>query len=269
MRVSTLDERRMFYEREFDLISVEKWLEGRDILNTAFAVIVGRHSGVYLKKFEKIRRMAVIIDEHGGLEDVLDYVLYYLPEGVYYDRNVYRDIKLCRLCEKSYRDCWDCENFLGQELAFDVDPENVDCPYHGSVEDKMRRGEGLSFCMLEFRKVRRLTLELYEELKGEYRDVRIVFSGRGFHLHVLDEKALKMTKEEREELANSLSSFAIDEWVTNGEMRLIRLPYSLNALVSRVCTPISPSEVPEFDPRKMAIPSFLLSSPHRSNRASS
>ncbi|MET1124130.1 MAG: DNA primase small subunit domain-containing protein [Archaeoglobaceae archaeon] len=254
MRPSSLEERRFFYSEKFDVEAAERWLSWRDIMNTAFAVIVGRHSGIYLPQYESIRRKAVIIDEHGGLHDVLRYVLRYLPEGFYYDRNIYRDLRLCAAKGCDYRNCWNCENFLGQELAFDVDPENVDCPYHGSVEEKMKRGEGLSFCMLEFKKVRRLTLELHDELKREFKDIRIVFSGRGFHVHVLDEKATKMGKDEREELAKAYSGYAIDEWVTSGEMRLIRMPYSLNGLVNRICTPLSVEEAASFDPRREAIP---------------
>ncbi len=143
-------------------------------------------------------------------------------------------------------------------MAFDIDPENVDCPYHGTVKDKMERGEGLSFCMIEFKRVRKLTVKLYDELKGEFKKIKIVFSGRGFHIHVLDKKAVKMSKKERIEIAKEYSSYAIDEWVTNGEMRLIRLPYSLNGLVSRICLPLDANEVLKFDPRNMAIPSFLL-----------
>jgi DNA primase catalytic subunit len=269
MRPSTLEERKKFYINEFKLDRVSEWLKDRDLNNTAFAVIVGRHSDIYPPEYEEIRKKAVIIDEHRGLRDVLEYILQYLPEGVYYDRNIYSDIGLCTKCDKAYRDCWNCENFLGQELAFDIDPENVNCPYHGTVEDKMKRGQGLSFCMVEFKKVRKMTLSLYGKLKKEYNNIRIVFSGRGFHIHVLDRKALKLTREEREEIAKRYSSYAIDEWVTNGEMRLTRLPYSLNGLVSRVCMPINIEDVAKFDPRKMAIPSFLLSSLRRSSRFSS
>ena len=269
MRPSTLGERREFYEREFDLEAVEKWLGWRDIANTAFAVIVGRHTDIYLPEYEDIKKKAVIIDEHNGLKDVLGYILQYLPEGVYYDRNLYSDLSLCVKKGCDYKNCWECENFLGQELAFDIDPENVECPYHGSIEEKMRRGEGLSFCMLEFKKVRKLALGLYDELKAEFKEFRMVFSGRGFHLHVLDRKAIKLSREERIEIAKAYSSYAIDEWVTNGEMRLIRLPYSLNGLVSRICLPLKVEDVTNFDLRRQAIPSFLLSSLHRSSRASS
>jgi DNA primase catalytic subunit len=257
LRPSKLEERVGYYTKEFDLNIVSGWLKWRDVRNTAFAVIIGRHSNIFPPEYENIKNKAVIIDEHEGLKDVLDYILQYLPEGVYYDRNIYTDIALCQKCGKSYRDCWDCENFIGQELVFDIDPENVDCPYHGTIKDKMRRGQGLSFCMIEFKKVRKLTAKLYEELKSEYREIRVVFSGRGFHIHILDKKAIKLSREERVEIAKKFSLYAIDEWVTNGEMRLIRLPYSLNGLVSRICLPLNIDDLAQFDLRKMAIPSFL------------
>ncbi len=269
MRPSTLKERERFYREEFRTDMALKWLSHRKIEKTAFAVIVGRHSGIYRKQFENIRKKAVIIDSHRDFADVLDHILYYLPEGVYYDRNIYADLTACDRCGKTYRDCWDCDGFLGQELAFDIDPENIDCPYHGNVGEKMKRGQGLSFCMIEFRRARKYCQMLYDELKGEYREVRIVYSGRGFHIHVLDERAARMSRDERIDISKQYRHYAIDEWVTNGEMRLIRLPYSLNGLVSRICIPLSPEELSDFDPRRMAIPSFLPSSPPRSSRASS
>lgn len=256
MRISTLEEREIFYKKEFDVEKVLDWLSWRDIRNTAFAVIIGRKTNVYRKEFEEKKDKALIIDDHEDFKDVLDYILYYLPEGVYYDRNLYRDLSLCENCSKN---CWECENFLGQELAFDLDPENVDCPYHGSLEDKVARKDTVSFCMLEFKKVQKNTIRLYRELKKEFEKIRVVFSGRGFHVHVLDANAFKLSQDERKELAERYSDLGIDEWVTAGEMRLIRLPYSLNALVSRVCIPLNAEELLSFDPRRMAKPTFFSS----------
>lgn len=255
MRISTLEEREVFYKREFDLKKVAEWLSWKDIENTAFAVIIGRKTEVYRKDLEEKKDKVLIIEEHRGLNEVLDYILYYLPEGVYYDRNLYRALSLCRDCSKN---CWECNNFLGQELAFDLDPENVDCPYHGSLEDKVARKDTVSFCMLEFKRVQKNTVRLYRELKKEFEKIRIVFSGRGFHLHVLDSSAFKLSLQERKEIAERYSELGIDEWVTSGEMRLIRLPYSLNALVSRVCVPLNAEDLSSFDPRTMAKPTFSL-----------
>ena len=44
---------------------------------------------------------------------------------------------------------------VGQEFAFDLDPENVTCPVHGTLADKMKQSQGLSFCEIE--------LELYKK----------------------------------------------------------------------------------------------------------
>lgn len=258
MRYSTLEERRSFYSEEFSLEGVASWLGRRE--NTVFAVILGRHTGIYLPEYRDIRRNTVIIDDYRGLGEVREYILQYLPEGVYYDRNLYKSLEVCRRCDFNYRDCWGCENFLGQELAFDIDPENVDCPYHGSGEERMERGQGLGFCMHEFRVVRGQARRLYRELRGQFSKIRIVYSGRGFHLHVRDEAAAMLGKAEREELASELATrYAIDEWVTAGEMRLIRLPYALHGMVSRVCIPLAPEEMKGFDPRREArcLPRFL------------
>jgi DNA primase catalytic subunit len=258
LKPTSLSDRRRFYSEEFDLKSVNDFLGWRDVTKTPFAVIVGRHSNIYLPEYESIKNKAVIIDKHEGLEDVLNYILQYLPEGVYYDRNIYSNPLECEKCG-SYKDCWDCSNFLGQELAFDIDPENVYCPYHGSIKDKMERGQGLSFCMIEFKRVRKLTINLIQELEKEFCKIIAVFSGRGFHIHILDENAVELGKKEREKIAKKYERFAIDPWVTTGEMRLIRLPFSLNGLVSRLCTPVSFEEIKSFDPRRMAIPRFLFS----------
>jgi DNA primase catalytic subunit len=53
--------------------------------------------------------------------------------------------------------------------------------------------------------------------------------------------------------------FAIDVWVTAGEMRLIRLPYSLHGMVSRVVLPLEKKEVMQFNPitDTRCIPMFL------------
>jgi len=264
MRPSTLEERRIFYSKEFNIDSVSEWLIHRGKIeelrkNTVFAMIPGRHSNVYPPEFEDIKNKVVIIDDYSDFEDLRDYILRYLPEGVYYDRNVYSNIDECKECPKCYKKCWDCSCYLGQELAFDIDPENVTCPVHGTIDDKIEKGMGLSFCMYEFDIVKKSTLELWEELEEEFSKLRLVFSGRGFHIHVLDAHAVKMNYEERREIAKKFSKYYIDEWVTTGGSRLIRLPYSLNSLVSRIVLPLGIDEIENFDLRfdKRCIPEFM------------
>jgi DNA primase catalytic subunit len=223
---------------------VAKWL-GKRIVRLKFAAIIGRHTRVFPEKYSEDADTTIIIDEHKNLRDVRSQFIEFLPESAYYDRNVYDET----------------DSKTGQELAFDLDPENITCPIHGSLADKMKRGQGLGFCSLELDMVKHQALELNEHLDKEYSNLKIVYSGRGFHIHVFDEEAYRLIEKERREIARTVKKkgFAIDEWVTVGEMRLIRLPYSLHGLVSRIVVPLEKSELERFDPvhDERCIPMFL------------
>ena len=243
MRYASLEERKQFYTSEFNLQEVAQWFRswrGK----VKFAVIIGRHTKIYPEKYKEDASTTIIIDEYSNLEEVRQQILEFLPEAVYYDRNVYD------------------ENGVktGQELAFDLDPENITCPIHGTLSDKMKRNQGLSFCELELQMVKQEAIGLYEFLANRFDLLKVVYSGRGFHVHVLDPQAYELDTQERLNLAKQVKreGFHIDEWVTSGEMRLIRLPYSLNGLVSRVALPLSKDELKSFDPihDKRAQPNF-------------
>jgi DNA primase catalytic subunit len=244
MRYATLEERRQFYSQEFNLQKVAKWFvtqQGK----AKFAVIIGRHTKIYPEKYKDDASTTIIIDDYSSLEDLKEQILEFLPEAVYYDRTVYDQNN----------------DKKGQELAFDLDPENITCPIHGSLEDKMKRNQGLSFCELELQMIQREAMWLFDYLDDRFSGVRAVYSGRGFHLHVMDKKAYTLTEKERQEIAAHVKNegFHIDEWVTASEMRLIRLPYSLNGLVSRIVLPLTKVELQTFDPihDKRVLPSFL------------
>ncbi len=244
MRYSTLEERQEFYTEEFSIEKVADWFGDR-LDRTRFAVIMGRHTNIFLEKYREDAATTIIIDEYRDLKDVRMQILDFLPEAVYYDRNIYDAHG-----EK-----------VGQELAFDLDPENVTCPVHGTLADKMKRQQGLSFCELELDIVRKEAIDLYEFLEQRFSELRVVYSGRGFHLHVLDKTAYGLRLEERLALAKEAkqAGFHIDEWVTSGEYRLIRLPYSLNGLVSRMVLPLKKEELEGFDAvhDRRCIPRFL------------
>ncbi|MEW6329052.1 MAG: DNA primase [Candidatus Micrarchaeota archaeon] len=251
LRYSTLAEREEFYSREFDFTRVAGWFwDARDALNTVYAVVIGRHTHIFKKEFAADIKEPILIDEYKSYEDVRKLILRFLPEGVYYDRNHYKSLRACERCRTQRKNCWGCKNFLGQELAFDLDPENVTCPIHGTLAQKMRRHQGLAFCAREFEMVKEECAKLYEELERRFADLRITYSGRGMHIHVMDEEAKKMSKRERTRLARKLDDegFLIDEWVTAGEMRLIRLPFSLHGMVSRVVIPLEKTALANFDP---------------------
>lgn len=244
MRYSTLEEREQFYRQEFNPQQVAEWFtpeQGK----VKFAVVIGRHTKIYPEKYRADASTTIIIDEYQEVDDVRQQILEFVPEAAYYDRNVYDQN----------------DRKVGQEMAFDLDPENITCPVHGSLEDKMKRGQGLSFCELELELVRQEAALLYERLEGDFSEVRVVYSGRGFHLHVFDHEAYIWNERERLEFAKKIrvEGFHIDEWVTSGEMRLIRLPYSLNGLVSRIVLPLTKKELESFDAihDERCLPRFL------------
>ncbi len=244
MRYATLEERQQFYTQEFDTKIVAEWLGDR-LHHTKFAVIMGRHTKIVLPQYLDDADTTIIIDDYNDLSDLKAQIVDFLPEAVYYDRNLYDE----------------GGEMLGQELAFDLDPENVTCPVHGTLADKMARKQGLSFCELELGIVQEQAIGLYEYLQRKFSNLQVTYSGRGFHVHVLDKDAYALSTEERLSLARDAKQqgFPIDEWVTSGEYRLIRLPYSLNGLVSRIVLPLKKSELESFNPitDSRCLPKFL------------
>lgn len=241
-----------------DTDAAERWF--RDFPGQrVFALILGRHSGIYPRRFRSLKNLALLVEDARSVRDLRPYLLKYLPEGVYYDRNAYTSVDAARKARLDYAHAWRSKLFVGQELAFDLDPENLDCPIHGDIVAKMRRHQGLSFCDWEFEETRRQAVELADRLHAEWSEVTAVYSGRGFHVHVLDPEAYRLTKRERTAIGRRYGRrFALDEWVTSGEMRLIRLPFSLHGMVSRIVVPVPRRRLDTFrynDPR--ATPAFV------------
>ncbi len=234
MRYSTLKERKEYYQEEFDVVKLDDWFGNWSLKGKVkFAVIIGRHTHIFPEEFEEDSSTSIIIDEYKNLMDLKAQILEFLPESAYYDRNVYDNE----------------QRVIAQELAFDLDPENLTCPIHGTLADKMKRRQGLAFCELELNMVKEETVKLYEELAKQFSKMRIVYSGRGFHIHVLDAEPFAWKRRQRKALAVELvkKGFLIDEWVTTGGMRLIRLPYSLHGMVSRIVTPLEVQELERFN----------------------
>ena len=249
---ASLADRRRFYRELMDFRSAAKWM-ARPNGERVYALILGRHSGIYPRRFRHLKNVPLIVDDAGDVGELRPYLVKYLPEGVYYDRNVYTSLDAARKARLDYARAWRSPLFRGQELAFDLDPENLDCPIHGDIEAKMRRHQGLSFCDWEFEEVRRQAVALYEELSEQWTRLKVVYSGRGFHVHVFDDDAFHLSRKERTRIATRFAQrYAIDDWVTSGEMRLIRLPYSLHGMVSRIVIPLPRGDVSKFrydDPR--------------------
>ncbi len=221
-RKPSLEEREEFYLKRFDYRRAVRFVKRHDD-SPVFAVKLGAASGIYRPEFEdRIRRRVNVLFlgpllERYSPRELRRVFARYAPEGVYYWRNRVVDYALCRKCEykrkRDYRACFGCRNFRGQELAFDIDQDT-----NGTLENAARA-----------------SIFIRDDLP--YSEKVIVYSGRGFHVHVFDEAAYSLGFEERKALANRYSDY-IDPWVTAGNATLIRLPYTLNGLSGTVSVPV-------------------------------
>ncbi len=246
MRPASVQERAEFYRREFSIEKVERWFRGWKF-PIVFAVVIGRHTRIYPREYRREWKKTILIDEYKNFGELSNDLIEFRPESAYYDRNLYRNWKQAREVNGSIEGLGDK---FGQQLALDIDPENFECPMHGTLDQKMAKHQGLSFCRLELQLAKQQTLELVETLSKSFEELRVVYSGRGFHIHIFDEDTFFWPRKRRLGLVRSLTrrGYSMDEWVPAGGMRLIRLPYSLNGLVSRIATPLKPKEIEEFDP---------------------
>ena len=238
MRPASLEERQEFYESEFNARKAAKWVK------SFVAIDTGRNSGIIKPGLESV----FLILKPFGPAELSEKMLQYLPEDVYYDRNIYKDPWKCMDCPYRFsrikaKFCWwvcPFDNFVGQELAFDIDPENM---------SPVERDSVYSFTKKEFEAARLATMELLEYTKQFSFKPEVIYSGRGFHITVKN-KGLDWTLEKRQEFLNALPEkfqIPIDPWVTRGNIRFLRLPFSLHGLVSRVVTPIKPSDLESTD----------------------
>lgn len=212
MRFSTLKEREDFYKNEFSFRKMAKVVPLEDL---KFAVVIGRHTHIFPPKYKGDLNDVVQLDTVKKPSQLRVELLEFLPESVYYSTE-------------------------GVEIAVDLDPENLKCK-------KCRTHTSKTFCRECFEKVRTETLQLYDYLK--YRDKLITYSGRGFHIHIRDPRIIYWTKLQKKALAKEITKqgFIHDEWVCSGEKEFIRLPYTLNAVVSRICIPLTKKELEDFD----------------------
>jgi DNA primase catalytic subunit len=254
-KMSALEEREKYYSEEFDMEKVKSWFRKNRIdFPQLLALDCGTETGII--RFPEKRNKIISIKA----SDIRKKAIHYLPEDLYYDRNRYKDpdrmLKTLR-----FKDAWKDKAIFGQELAFDIDPENIECAC---------RNKYPGFCPECSKEAIRQSILFAEKLEENYSRINLAYSGRGMHIHVFDKDAFLLTPEEREKINRRFEEFPIDPWVSRGYIRLIRLPYSLNALVSRIVTPMTISEASRFDPQgsEKAVPKFLHSGSSSSSGSS-
>ena len=215
-RISSLDERRGFYEKEFSVSKVKSWFKKNKIpFPQLCAVDAGSETGILIDK--KLKGSMLYFP----FSKLWQKVLKYIPEDVYYDRSVYKNpAKALRTLNFN--------NKLGQELVFDVDTDNIPCKFHKKE----------LVCDICLRKALGFAKKIKKILLKEFKRVEIVYSGRGFHVHVFDKKAYSLDNKQRQKYNKKFVRFPIDPLVSRGNIRLIRMPFSLNSLVSRIVTPL-------------------------------
>ncbi len=233
-RVASLEERKEFYEREFDLEKVKQWFRKNGIRCPQLCAIdAGSESGIIVQR----RLKGVML--YVPFSELKSKIKQYIPEDIYYDRNVYEDPRRVLNTLRFHR-------WTSQELVFDVDADNIVCDH----------ALGVAVCTRCLSKAYWWTLKIRVILMDEFRFKKIafVYSGRGFHIHVLDTRAFFLMRKDRRALSERFAGFPIDPWVSRGFISLIRLPYSLHSVVSRIVRPVSHRDV--FDIRK-TIPRFM------------
>lgn len=243
-RPASLLEREEFYRNEFNVSDVENWFHKKRM---TFPQICAVDMGSETKIIKDKKKMNKIINMKAA--DLHNKFIKYLPEDVYYDRNIYRDPEIM-LRELKFRQVWQSGNLVGQQLAFDIDPENIKCDCKKSFP---------GFCEKCITETVAKAIELADLLRKRFTRIGFVYSGRGMHVHVFDKESFQLSIKEREEIIKEARRFPIDPWVSRGYIRLMRLPYSLNGLVSRKVLPLTTKEIKKFDPltEQRIIPKFL------------
>ena len=239
---TTLAQRKKYYQFQFDQKKVFDWFKKNKISPPQLCALdMGSETKIILDK-KKMGKLINFIPRH--LQQKL---IETLPEDVYYDRNRYTDPKVA-LKKLAFKESFSDLNFLGQELAFDIDANNFDCSC-------------IDVCEKCIAKSQRNSLKVGKKLEEHFSRIGYVYSGRGMHVHVFDKRAFSLSIKERQDINTTMRSFGIDPWVSRGRIRLMRLPFSLNGLVSRIVVPLSADEVETFNPLtdKRTIPTYSSS----------
>jgi len=215
---STLEERKKFYEKELSIKKFKQWLKKNNLpIPQICAIDAGTETKITLKKEWKNTLF------YFPFSELKEKIKKYCPEDVYYDRNQYKNPE--KVLKTLNFNSW-----IAQELVFDIDADNLPgC--------ECKNNQKVCYRCLKIAYKSALNMKLFLQRKG-FKKIGIVYSGRGFHIHVFDKNAFRLTIKKREKLNKELADFPIDEWVSRGYIKLIRMPYTLNGLVSKECLPI-------------------------------
>lgn len=243
-RAATLEERKEYYTNEFNPEKLAEMQFRPQIL----AVDIG--SKTKITKFPENKVLLIMLPPDLPPEEIKKKFMHYLPEGAYYDRNIYANAK--QFYErKNFMKFWTDENYTGQQLCFDVDAENIREVNHNHKDNYTA----------VIKEAAKKSLELADALRKlhGFNKISYVYSGRGFHVKVHDKETETLSFKERTAINDTLKGFPIDRWVSGGYSKLMRLPFSLHGVVSRIPVILKEDELESFDPStdERVIPKFL------------
>lgn len=233
LKPTPVKKRELFYREEFPREQVARRI-GR-WYRFVPVVDVGSESTLYKPRLKDLKGKLVRVKEYKDISHLSEKLVDYAPEDIYYNRTIEKDDEVSVNPD--------------QELVFRIAPFQMDCT---SCERKRQYLEESKhenvFCLNCLGKAATETKNLYAFLKRHFDDMDIVFSGRGFNIHVNDEEGYRMSMDDRWELAKKVAQeFPIDKDITGGDNDLVRLPGSLNGLVSRKATVVSPQDLDDVE----------------------
>lgn len=235
----TVEQRAAFYREELTPETVRPVIERMD--HPDIVVDVGIDTTRYRPRYRDRAKDGemIRISEYDGAAGLVEKLVEYAPEDVYYDRTVYGDAGQDNVV-------W--QRPTGLEMVFDLDPELAGVKQgdrlRGHIEDSL--GSQYSFTEACYEETAAKTRACWQTLDRHFDRIETYFSGRGFHIHVLDQEAAEMEELERQELVDRMvKKFPIDAKVTAGEKEIIRLPGSLHGLTGRTVVPVTQRELHE------------------------
>ncbi len=190
-REATPAERKRYYTKEWSAKKLPKFLlESLEYREFGFD-----HTGEGPSD-----RKNVFID----VRDLEDYVKATAPYAAYSSVALYEEPR-------------EMKGWLGAELVFDIDAK--DLPLRRCAHE---HGKVCPICLEDAKELARDTLIVLREDFG-FEDVHVIYSGRGYHIRVLDEWAMELDSKARERILAYISSA---EEVTFDEIQSRRIMLS-------------------------------------------
>ncbi|MBP1911597.1 DNA primase catalytic subunit PriS [Thermococcus stetteri] len=176
LREVTQEERRLYYSREWNARKIPGFIL-ESIENREFGF---DHTG----EGPSDRKNAF-----SDVRDLEDYIRATAPYAAYSSVAFYRNPQ-------------EMEGWIGAELVFDIDAK--DLPLR-RCQNEHPSGQVCPICLEDAKELARDTLIILKEDFG-FENVHVVYSGRGYHIRVLDEWALKLDSKARERILSYVSA---------------------------------------------------------------